>query len=1139
MSTSGNPNDKTLTHGVDPEETMVQQVLDSEADFTRESGANAADAAFLDKAEAEDRKFPIENWERYQILKWLGSGGMGRVFLARDPRLQRLVAIKVVSGRSPELARLLISEARLQAGVKHDCICKVHEVGEQYGTVFIVMEYIQGQTLHFVAEKLSTREKLQIVVRVCDALQVAHDTGMIHRDIKPGNIMVEVEPDGQLKPYVMDFGLAQFAEEGAVCEAQTAGTPGFMAPEQRADSQVPVDHRADIYGIGALLCKVLLGVYPEPLDEGAPAWHGALAPDLEAILVRCLNRIPGQRYASAQELGEDLQRYLDGDPVRAHHGGPVYWSAKKLRKHRRLASVAALVFLVLLFLGAANLRERYLGAERERLARDYTARIERIEALARQTVMAPLHDTRNSQNRLLELTQAMEAHMVENDALKQGQWHEALGRAYFTLGNWEKAASHLESGIAKGYDSPRTAYLRGMILGDTYRRELQLADLIASEEKRKDRLDALRETYQQPVLDLLNRAEDPSLPAADFRVALIAFFEKDYVKTLDLLDQLVPEPWFFEHHRLRGDVFQTYFKQAWSSGDRETALTQFTNAEAAYQQAINIARSEAKVHLDLANLNLSMMVFEVQSKGDVNPYFQAGMAHLDRALEANPEHGESLTAGARFYRRLAEQKQALGEKAEEELEQAKALANRAAMHLENSGDAFEELGMIQMAMARMALTRGGDAETHLVDAKASFAKLDASYRDYSYYNNLGLIYWSLVKDRNKRGRDATAPRDQAIEGFRQALKLDPSRADAQVNLGLVLLDRAARTEAPIIDLEQAKQAFEKAKALNPQMVAAHYYMGQVHRRLADHHFAEKGRHLNHLEMAAAAFEDGAVLNPKLPHFPAEKGAVLRSLANLAWEQGHDADVSRRLAIDTYEKAKTLAPKQTFIYNNLGEVFLDGARQRIWSGENGKAWLEQAASNYASAHELTPDHPMPLANLSQAHLLRAEAMLYNGQNPQREIQKAESYIQKALAINPEHPEAGVGAAHAHLLRALASIDTQAFQQHLDAAGEKIAKLKGVSHDLAAWVRAEYFLWRAAAAKRDGLSNTDMLDQGRAALENLSDKRKTASHIRLLAFEYQTLQATPDALPLSSDSLNPKLSYLKNKRSLLFRLLSEVK
>ncbi|MEO7735208.1 MAG: serine/threonine-protein kinase, partial [Kofleriaceae bacterium] len=276
--------------------------------------------------------FPVPGWSRYTNIRFLGKGGMGKVFLVHDPRLRREVALKFVRGDNPEQVRRLIGEARAQARVSHERVCKVHEVDEVEGKVYIAMQYIAGRPLGAMMSELTLEQRVMLLRDAAEGIHEAHRVGIIHRDLKPSNIMVERADDDQLRAYVMDFGLARTAQdEGATLSGTVIGTPRYMAPEQAIGEASKLDRRADVYSLGATLYHLVTGkpsvdgsslvevvhnlvtVEPRPprsLDRNIPI-------DLEAIILKCLEKDRTARYDSARALVEDLDRYLDGEPVHA------------------------------------------------------------------------------------------------------------------------------------------------------------------------------------------------------------------------------------------------------------------------------------------------------------------------------------------------------------------------------------------------------------------------------------------------------------------------------------------------------------------------------------------------------------------------------------------------------------------------------------------------------------------------------------------------------------------------------------------------------------------------------------------------------------------------------------------------------
>jgi serine/threonine protein kinase len=260
-----------------------------------------------------------------EIQALLGQGGMGAVYKARQVKLDRTVAVKILSaewGKDPAFAERFAREAKALARLSHPHIVAVHDFGESDGLFYLVMEYVDGANLRNILANggLEPHEALAIVPQICDALQYAHEEGIIHRDIKPENILLDSK--GRVK--IADFGLAKLTNRPRATftltgSQQIMGTLDYMAPEQRLSPQ-QVDHRADIYSLGVVLYEMLTGELP--LGRFAPPSSKArIDPRLDSIVFRALEREPGQRYQRISEIKTDLRAMAANEIPGATGGG--------------------------------------------------------------------------------------------------------------------------------------------------------------------------------------------------------------------------------------------------------------------------------------------------------------------------------------------------------------------------------------------------------------------------------------------------------------------------------------------------------------------------------------------------------------------------------------------------------------------------------------------------------------------------------------------------------------------------------------------------------------------------------------------------------------------------------------------------
>jgi serine/threonine protein kinase len=293
----------------------------------------------------------------YKIIKNLGEGGMGVVYLAENLILKRTVALKVLTRTGERNIKRFIREAQSIAQLEHSNIIKIYEFGESQGKYFIAMEYIEGEDLSLIhmLKKQPPRKIVEVLIQVCNAIQHAHDQGIIHRDIKPSNVMIR--KDGT--PVIMDFGLAKEADrETSISKTnEIIGTPVYMSPEQARGRVKSLDARSDIYSIGAMMYELLAdkqlfsGAVTEILMDICskdPRKIRDICPDipidLEAICFKAIEKKKEDRYQTAKEMKEDLERFYEGIATKAQ--AKHSFSVKKWMKKNIAVVVGLFIFLL-------------------------------------------------------------------------------------------------------------------------------------------------------------------------------------------------------------------------------------------------------------------------------------------------------------------------------------------------------------------------------------------------------------------------------------------------------------------------------------------------------------------------------------------------------------------------------------------------------------------------------------------------------------------------------------------------------------------------------------------------------------------------------------------------------------------------
>lgn len=310
----------------------------------------------LDLGDAAQRDFGD-----YELLEQIGQGGMGMVFRARQRGLGREVAIKLLSAgqwASEELVESLRREAQHAALLQHPNIVVVHGIGEHAGLIFYAMQLVRGLSLSQRLDAdgpLPPLEAARLLRTIAEAVDYAHRLGVLHLDLKPGNILIQ--SDGT--PLVADFGLARRLEQ-ALDAHQVAGTPSYMAPEQAVPGNATLTPATDVWALGAILYEMLTGHPPFEGEDVAhtlrllasgtvrrPSRTTPVPRDLEAICLHCLQKDPWRRYAGARALADDLGRFLEDRAVSVRPLNVLQRAARWARREPRMASVAMLALLAL------------------------------------------------------------------------------------------------------------------------------------------------------------------------------------------------------------------------------------------------------------------------------------------------------------------------------------------------------------------------------------------------------------------------------------------------------------------------------------------------------------------------------------------------------------------------------------------------------------------------------------------------------------------------------------------------------------------------------------------------------------------------------------------------------------------------
>jgi serine/threonine protein kinase/WD40 repeat protein len=435
---------------------------------------------------------------RYRVLGLIGEGGMGAVYEAEQEHPRRTVALKIIKlgMASPELLRRFEQESQALGRLQHPGIAQIFEAGTVdtgFGPQpYFAMELIRGRSLRDYSESnhLSTNQRLAIMVKVCDAVHHAHQRGLIHRDLKPGNIMV----DDTGQPKILDFGVARVTDRDARATLETdlgqlVGTLAYMSPEQTVADTLDIDTRSDVYSLGVILYELLAGRLPytlgknlheairvvreeEPTRLGAA--NRAFRGDIETIVAKALEKDRTRRYASSAELAADIQRYLNNEPIVARRPSASYQLQKFARRNRALVAGTTAVFLVLvtsviaitlLFAQAIKDRDRAQRAEGRSKENEREAEQARVNERDQRSIAEAARVNADAQTVIAQqaLSDAQinlyhgHIQLADREATASNAHNsdQLLEEAPITLRNWEwnhlSRRTHMEAAVLTGH----------------------------------------------------------------------------------------------------------------------------------------------------------------------------------------------------------------------------------------------------------------------------------------------------------------------------------------------------------------------------------------------------------------------------------------------------------------------------------------------------------------------------------------------------------------------------------------------------------------------------------------------------------------------------------------------------------------
>lgn len=982
--------------------------------------------------EETTQDFPVKSWDRYKFVAFLGEGGMGRVYKAFDPRLKRFVALKFIRGDDPTILKRFQQEAQSQARIEHENVCKVFDAGDVGGKFYIAMQYIDGVTLSSL-RNVTLDQKVKMMLKIAEGLHAAHRFGLIHRDVKPGNIMVEKTEDG-FHPYITDFGLVrEAAAQGVTVTGVLVGTPHYMAPEQAWGEGQKLDSRVDVYSLGATMYEFLTGALPldsentmevlKKLLEEEPKplrqINGNIPSDLETIVLKCLEKEPARRYETARALAQDLQRYLEGEPILARRASISYRISKKARKHRALVIVSVIAFAIIAGLIITAIYSAIQSRQREILAQQFGRQVEKIESLMRLSHISPLHDVRTEKNAVRKNMQDIQNQMKQLGGLAKAPGLYALGRGYLSLNESEKAKEHLQQAWNSGYQTPDAAYALGLSLGNIYQKALSDADQIQDKEQRKLKLREIEKEYRDPAVAYLQKSKNYEEASSEYVEGLIAFYQKKYDEALKLSQQAMQKvPWLYDARVLEGKIYSRRGTDTRDRGDYKNASLDYERAIQSFNAALQTGESDPAAYEALCNLYHAMIFVEVFQTGhDIETYGKGADKACGNAIIADPEYVPAYLALSRVYGLWSRFKAERDQDPTKEFQKSIDLAQKATK-IKPDDHSFNVLAAAYRFRAEYEMYHGIDPNPAFQQIISNATKaLELNPKDTQAYGNIAVAYMYRGEYDMNRGEDPRESLTLAIQNYEKSVKLQPRSYGDYNSLANAYAIRsdyeASKGIDPAKSWEGAIANYKKALEINPKYTHVFNNLGTVNEAIGKYDFSVGKDPTPSFEEAQKFYVETMKINPSYQHPYINMGLTLRHLGEYEMSQGRDPSAILQRAAESNQKGLDIST-EAYDLNARAEIHIIEASYALIKKRSPESALAKVKTFSDRAKSMDASDYQPYAFQGKADLIQAKWDQMNGRSADAAIVSAQKNLTKAIGLNSLEASNYVSLAESQLL-----------------------------------------------------------------------------------------------------------------------------
>lgn len=948
---------------------------------------------------------------KFLLLKKLGKGGSGQVYRAFDLELERIVALKLFSIATDIDVERTRVEAQLTAKVNVQGIPKIYETGVDGETHFMAMEFIEGQDISEM--KFPTEQAIRICADAARILEAAHSAGIVHRDVKPSNILL----DAIGKVWMTDFGIAKSvqASKTHTTTGTVVGTPFFMSPEQARGENSSIDHRSDIFSLGSTLYFMV--TYRFPFDGTNPmeiiekvivdypstpsSFNKAISREIDAVIFKAMEKERWRRYQRASEFAEDLERLLAREPVRALPVGFVGATIRRFQRHKRiLMSVVAAAVLIMAAFGFAYSeysKRKEASAASESLINAVLADLGAAydEALAQRHAGKKYEELAQIPKRVLGSSVFREVNAM---GVRDCRINFATGRLYKIVGDEEKAIAEQKQALEIDPEFVKAHYELGLYLYKNYEREIDRARIEWTQ----------RESEKQTVPTEHELENDA---CRQLKSAALAHFQKGEPK--DMCDAFVAS--LSSNHPAALEKFRSI-----QSGDKSNEeatlflvknhkrLEEFDKALQILAEAFGADRGNTDFLLEAAGIHLNFGIRKFYSGGDAESEWRLaidsaakaaslnemlddawiirGKSHsaigvlkknsgkdptedflkaidcYDSALKMKKDSVTALTGRGVAHMNLAVSMQSVGKSPREESELALKDFGRALDIDSKNASAHISRGTVFMNRGTYTMNKGGDPTPDFAGAIEEFNRAIAiNANDYEVWLRRGVTYTNSGVYAMRSGKDGVSSFSLAVEDFNRAVDLNPSGFDAWQSRGSVYgsigLQKAVKGVDPTADYEAAIQNLGKALQLKPNSYEALVNRGVVHTNLAIFRQSSGKNPVDDYKHAAADYEQAVKINPASYESWMHLGNSYFNIGVNVMNSGADPSEFFNNALKFLDKAIEINLQyfEAWMWRgNAKTSVLDAVRRGLMGGDAAKVY-DDALKDYMRAIELNSNY----------------------------------------------------------------------------------------------------------------------------------------------------------------------------------------